>query len=158
MIILGIDPGYGRCGYGIIEQNGNQYKLIDYGCIETTPEQIFAERLLQVHQEISQLIQLHKPAKVGVEKLFFAKNTKTALKVSEARGVILLTIQQAGIPIIELTPNQIKLSVTSHGAADKKQVQDMVKLMLGLPSVPKPDDAADALAVAITAATWTDFS
>ena len=158
MTILGIDPGYGRCGWGIIEQKGSQYKMIDYGCIETSPNQLFSERLEQIHQAISQLIKLHQPAKVGVEELFFAKNTKTALKVAQARGVILLTIQQAHIPIIELTPNQVKQSVTSYGGADKKQVQDMVKMMLRLAEIPKPDDAADALAIAITAATWTQFN
>lgn len=158
MKILGIDPGYHRCGYGIIEHNANKSTIVDHGCIETDSSLALAERLLVIQKQLDKLIKKHQPEKIGIEELFFAKNTKTALKVANARGVILVTAAKSKAQIIELTPNQIKLAITGYGAADKRQVQEMVKMMLKLDKIPKPDDAADALAIALTAATWQDFS
>lgn len=154
MIILGIDPGYARCGYGLIKLEGSKMTLVDYGCFETMADMNHHDRLLLLHREIDEILRLHKPQKVGVETLFFSKNTKTALKVAEARGSILLTLAKFGIPLLELSPNQIKLAITGQGSADKQQIQFMVKLMLKLAEIPKPDDAADALAIAIATATW----
>ncbi len=158
MKILGIDPGYHRCGYGIIEHKANKSTVVDHGCIETNPKLPLAERLLAIQKQLDKLIKKHQPEKIGIEELFFAKNAKTALKVAAARGVILVTAVKSKAQIIELTPNQVKLAITGYGAADKRQVQEMVKLMLKLAEIPKPDDAADALAIALTAATWHDLS
>jgi crossover junction endodeoxyribonuclease RuvC len=157
MIYLGIDPGYARCGWGVIEKTGNKFKVIQYGCFETPSTMPFPERLEQIFSELSQTIDLYKPDAMGVEELFFAKNTTTAMKVAHARGIILLAGKQKGLTLAELTPNQIKQAATGHGSADKKQMQQMVKLLLNLAEIPKPDDAADALAVAIATATWTKF-
>lgn len=154
MKILGIDPGYGRCGYGIIEQIGQKQELVTYGCIETSSKLPHLERLMTIAEEINKLVLLHKPEKAGVEDLFFAKNKTTALKVAEARGVILLTLAKNNLEILELTPNQIKQAMTGYGNADKKQMQQMVKISLKLDKIPEPDDAADAVAIAITTATW----
>lgn len=153
---LGIDPGYHRCGWGIVEKHGNKFKMIAYGCIETNPKDVFEVRLEEIYDELKQLITLHQPQAMGIEELFFAKNTTTALKVSQARGVILLAGKQAKLSIHEYKPNQIKQALTGQGSADKKQMQQMIKLTLGLRDIPKPDDAADALAVAITTATWVN--
>lgn len=158
MKILGIDPGYHRCGYGIIEHNANKSTIVEYGCIETDSSLALAERLLIIQKQLDQLIKKHQPDKIGIEEIFFAKNTKTALKVASARGVILLTAAKSKAQIIELTPNQVKLAITGYGGADKRQIQEMVKLMLKLAEIPKPDDAADALAIALTAATWQNFA
>lgn len=158
MKILGIDPGYHRCGYGIIEHQANKSTIVDHGCIETDPSLALADRLLVIQKQLDKLIKKHRPEKIGIEELFFAKNTKTALKVAHARGVILLSAAKSKAQIIELTPNQVKLAITGYGSADKKQVQEMVKMMLKLAKIPKPDDAADALAIALTTATWQDFS
>ncbi len=154
MNILGIDPGYGRCGFGIIKKEGNKLTAIDYGCIETDKSTEFPLRLDQLDRELFALIKKHQPERIGVEELFFAKNSTTALKVAHARGVILLRAQNANASLLELTPNQIKQAITGQGSADKKQMQQMVKILLNLAKIPKPDDAADALAVAIATATW----
>ncbi|MEK9130149.1 MAG: crossover junction endodeoxyribonuclease RuvC [Patescibacteria group bacterium] len=153
MIILGIDPGLAITGYGIInkaEDKSQEIKLIDYGCIFTDLKLSTTERLEKIHCELTKILKKYQPDRVAVEKIFFAKNTKTALSVGEARGVILLTIEQKKIPFFEFTPLQVKQAVTSYGRATKQQIQQMVKIILNLKEIPKPDDAADALAIAIT--------
>jgi len=154
MNILGIDPGYGRCGFGIIKKEGNKLTALDYGCIETDKHLDFPLRLNELNTALSQIITTYQPERIGVEELFFAKNSTTALKVAHARGVILLRSQNSDAELLELTPNQIKQAITGQGSADKKQMQQMVKILLSLAKIPKPDDAADALAVAIATATW----
>ncbi len=151
MIILGIDPGTATTGYGLIEKN-KELKLIDYGCIKTAANLATAERLKELHDRLNDLIKKYKPDIMAVEDIFFFKNLKTAIKVSQARGVILLTAAKTKILAFEYTPLQIKQAVTSYGRAEKIQVQKMVKLLLNLEEIPKPDDAADALAVAICCA------
>lgn len=150
MIIFGIDPGTATTGFGVIESKNQKYRLIDGGVIRTKSKTNPATRLKTIHDELSLLLKQHRPAQVAVEKLFFAKNVTTAMAVSQARGVTLLAIEQAGVPIAEYTPLQIKQAVTGYGRAEKSQIQEMVKTLLLLDQVPKPDDAADALAVAIT--------
>ena len=149
MIILGIDPGYAILGYGVISTEGIRSKVIDYGVIETVAHTPFPQRLEQLYTCMNELIKLYKPDHVAFEELFFARNTKTALQVAAARGIALLSAQQAGLPLYEYTPMQIKLAVTGNGHADKKQVQQMVRVLLSLREIPKPDDAADALGAAI---------
>jgi len=151
-VILGIDPGFAITGYGVIEKDGkNNFKMIDYGSVITDKTEIFSERILIIHNELKKIIRKYEPSKIAVEELFFCKNVKTALLVGQARGVILLTAMQAKIPLIELTPLQVKQGVTGYGRADKKQIQKMVQIILNLKEIPHPDDAADALAIAITA-------
>lgn len=150
MKILGIDPGTGILGFGVIEVTKNKPQLIDGGVIRTPVKEDDAVRLLTIYDELTQIIQHTKPDVMSVERLFFARNVTTAMTVAQARGVVLLCGQQAGIPIFEYTPMQIKQAVTGYGKADKKQIQEMVRVLLGLQSIPKPDDAADALAAAIT--------
>ncbi|MEK7607217.1 MAG: crossover junction endodeoxyribonuclease RuvC [Patescibacteria group bacterium] len=151
MIILGIDPGTARLGYGVIEVDTRSARAVDFGCIETSKEWKSAERLLFLRQAMEKIIQKHQPERVGVEKIFFAKNSKTALGVGEARGVVLACIAEAGILVCEMTPMQVKSAVTGYGLADKKQMQKMVQMIFKLQEIPKPDDAADALAIALTA-------
>ena len=152
MIILGIDPGTTIIGYGLIEKLSDKLKIIKYGCIKTEPKYSTAERLDQLDQELIKLIKKYKPDKMAVEDIFFFKNQKTIIKVSQARGVVLMRGARMKIPVFEYTPLQVKQAVTSYGRADKKQVQEMVKLLLKLEKIPKPDDAADALAIAICCA------
>ncbi|NLJ98784.1 MAG: crossover junction endodeoxyribonuclease RuvC [Tissierellia bacterium] len=149
MIILGIDPGLAIVGYGVIEYKGNRYRVIDYGCIRTEANILFPERLKIIYDELSTLIDKYNPEDLAIEELFFNKNVKTAIKVGQARGVEVLSAVNKGLDVYEYTPLQIKQAVVGYGRADKKQVQEMVKLLLNLKKVPKPDDAADALAVAI---------
>ncbi|MBU5439662.1 crossover junction endodeoxyribonuclease RuvC [Tissierella sp. MSJ-40] len=149
MIILGIDPGIAIVGYSIIECKGNSFKAIDYGCITTEANMLFPERLKIVYDEITKIIEKYQPEDLAVEELFFNKNVKTAIKVGQARGVEVLACVNKGLDIFEYTPLQIKQSVVGYGRADKKQVQEMVKILLNLKEIPKPDDVADALAVAI---------
>ena len=149
MIILGIDPGLAIVGYGVIEYRGNKYKLLDYGCINTDSDIIIPERLKIIYEELSILIDKYNPDDVAMEELFFNKNVKTAIKVGQARGVEVLAAVNKGKNVYEYTPLQIKQSVAGYGRAEKRQVQEMVKLLLNLKEIPKPDDAADALAVAI---------
>lgn len=151
MIILGIDPGTTIVGFGLIKRK-NKLELIDYGCIKTSPDQTTAERLKEIDEQLAKLIRKHKPQVVAVEDIFFFKNLKTAIKVSQARGVILARAAKMKTQVEEYTPLQIKQAVSSYGRADKKQVQEMVKLLLNLKEIPKPDDAADALATAICCA------
>ena len=156
-LTLGIDPGIARCGFGVVRREGSVFTCIEYGCIETPAGLAEEKRLDQLFCALSELLNKHAFARVGVEKLFFAKNAKTAFQVGQARGVIMLALARAGVSILEMTPNEVKQSVCGYGGADKKQMQQMVKLTLKLEAIPQPDDAADALAVAITAATWKTF-
>ena len=149
MIILGIDPGYAILGYGVIESNGVKSKPIDYGVIETAAGIPFPERLEKLYLGTKQLLGVYQPEHVSFEELFFYRNTTTALHVAAGRGVALLAAQQSGVPLYEYTPMQIKLAATGNGHADKKQVQQMIKILLSLKEIPKPDDAADALAAAM---------
>lgn len=153
MRILGIDPGTGRLGFGVIESHNGKLTLIDAGVVTTPAHTPTSERLEDIFDSLTEIIATTKPDRVAVEKLFFARNVTTAMSVAEARGVALLTAQKAKLPIDEYTPMQIKQAITGYGKADKKQMQEMVRLQLGLKTVPKPDDAADALAAAIMSAT-----
>ncbi len=149
-VILGIDPGTALTGYGFITEGPTgELTALDYGVISTPGGMPLENRLQIIHRELTRLIKLHRPVSGAVEKLFFQKNVKTALAVGHARGVVLLAMADCDVPLSSYTPNEVKQAVTGYGAADKHQVQEMVKLMLGLEKVPKPDDAADALAVAI---------
>lgn len=149
MIILGIDPGVAIVGYGIIELDGNKYRAIDYGCIRTDSDILFPDRLKIIYDELSLLIDKYKPRDMAIEEIFFNKNAKTALKVGQARGVEILSAVNKGLEIYEYTPLQIKQAIVGYGRAEKQQVQEMVRLLLNLKEIPKPDDVADALAVAI---------
>ncbi|MBI2451110.1 MAG: crossover junction endodeoxyribonuclease RuvC [Parcubacteria group bacterium] len=151
MIILGIDPGIARLGYGIILKNNSRISCLDYGCLETAKTLAQSERLMILHDSLSKIIQKQNPNFLAIERLFFAKNAKTALNIAEIRGVILLLAQKMNLKIKEVTPIQVKQSLTSYGRADKKQVSLMVQKLLNLKKIPKPDDAADALAIAIAA-------
>ncbi len=149
MIILGIDPGYGLVGYGIIEKQGSQVKALDFGAITTPKEQSISQRLKTIFDCINILLKKWQPQEVAIEKLFFNQNVTTGIATAQARGVIVLAAEQAQLPIYEYTPQNVKLALTGMGRADKSQVQFMVQTLLGLKEMPKPDDAADALAVAI---------
>ncbi len=150
MIVIGIDPGTATTGYGIIEDDpSGKIKVLDYGIITTEPDQTSENRLKKIYDEISKIIDLHHPENGAVEKLFFQKNVTNAIAVGQARGILLLALARAEIQVFEYTPNEVKLSVSGYGSADKKQVQKMVQTLLNLPKIPKPDDAADALAIAI---------
>ncbi len=151
--IIGIDPGFGRTGYGVVQKIKSEYRCIEYGCITTSPTCAFPDRLHTLYTSLSALFSSTKPTILSLEKIFFAKNTKTALDVSAARGVILLCATQHKIAIQEFTPLQVKQGVIGYGKADKLQVQKIVQLLLKLPCLPKPDDAADALALALCANT-----
>jgi crossover junction endodeoxyribonuclease RuvC len=156
MRILGIDPGTGILGFGVVElDKARKPKLVDAGVIRTPVHQPLAERLVTIHDELAELMDMYELHAMSVEKLFFARNVTTAISVSHARGVVLLLGQQRKIPIFEYTPMQIKQAVTGYGKADKKQVQEMVRVMLGLGEVPKPDDCADAIAAALTHSTMS---
>jgi crossover junction endodeoxyribonuclease RuvC len=150
MRILGIDPGTGILGFGVIEASRGNVQLVDAGVIRTPVKEDDAVRLLTIYEELTDLIVHNKPTVMAVEKLFFARNVTTAMTVSQARGVVLLCGQQAGMQLFEYTPMQIKQAVTGYGKADKKQMQEMVRVLLKLKEIPKPDDAADALAAALT--------
>ncbi len=149
MKILGIDPGLATVGFGVIETKDGSLKFLDCGVIKTKPELELPERLSAIKHDIEKLLKSIKPDAIGVEELYFAKNVTNAIKVAHARGVILESIHRCGIPLFEFTPLQIKNNIAGHGTAAKWQIQEMVKRMLGLPRAPKPDDAADGLAIAI---------
>ncbi len=149
MIIMGIDPGFAIMGYGIVSYQGNRFQLMDYGVVTTPADMPLCGRLLMLEEGLAGLVGMYRPDAVSVEDLFFNSNAKTALKVGQGRGVALLCAARAGIPVFEYTPLQVKQAVTGYGRADKKQVQQMIKVLLNLSAIPKPDDAADALAVAI---------
>ncbi len=150
MVILGIDPGIGIVGYGLIEKNNSGMNVIDYGVIETPKTESIAVRLAMVYEGITALIDKYHPDEVALEELFYFKNQKTIIPVAQARGVIVLACIQKMGRLFEYTPMQIKQALTGHGRAEKKQIQFMVKTILGLDKIPRPDDAADALAAAIT--------
>lgn len=153
MRILGIDPGTGICGFGVIETKGNvrtSAKAIDFGVISTPPRTPLPDRLEDIYNSLHEIIKQNKPDVVSIEKLFFSKNITTGISVAEARGICILVAKQNHLPIFEYTPNEIKKTMTGYGGADKHQMQETVKLHLNLEQVPKPDDAADALAAAIT--------
>jgi len=156
-IVLGVDPGYGRTGYGVIAVEGSKIKYLTCGVIETDAKILFSERLIAINRELKQIIKKYKPNLMAVEELFFYKNVTTAVKVGQARGVIILTGSLEKIPVVEYTPLQVKQAVCCYGKAEKKQIQQMVKVLLSLQSLPKPDDAADALAIAICAANSRNF-
>jgi crossover junction endodeoxyribonuclease RuvC len=150
MRIIGIDPGTGILGFGVVDVIKGKSKLVDAGVITTPAHTPHDERLEDIFDSLTDIIKQTKPDAMSVEKLFFSQNITTAMTVAEARGVVLLVGRKAGLPIFEYTPQQIKQSITGYGKADKKQVQEMVRLQLGLKEVPKPDDCADAIAAAIT--------
>lgn len=152
MIVLGIDPGTAALGYGIVESTGGRLRAIDFGVLTTSPDAGLPDRLLRVHAGLAGLLVEHGPAVVAVERLFFSRNVQTAFAVGQARGVVLLAAAQAGVPVVEATPNEVKSAIAGYGAADKEQVQRMVQVVLGLDAPPTPDDAADALAIAVWAA------
>jgi crossover junction endodeoxyribonuclease RuvC len=149
VIILGIDPGTAAMGYGVVERTGGRLRAIDHGCLVTSPDLPMPERLLAIHGLLDDLMALHQPAIVAVERLFFSRNAQTAMAVGQARGVVLLAAAQHGRPVREATPNEVKSAIAGYGAADKEQVQRMVQLVLGMAELPRPDDAADALAIAV---------
>jgi len=149
MIILGVDPGTAITGYGVLQSDGDDLEMIAYGAITTPADWLMPRRLQHVYQELTALIAKHQPTDAVVEKLFFSKNVRTALSVGQARGVALLAAAQAGLTIHEYTPLQIKQAVVGYGRAEKQQIQQMVKMLLQLDAIPQPDDAADALAIAI---------
>ncbi|MRN55846.1 crossover junction endodeoxyribonuclease RuvC [Paenibacillus monticola] len=149
MRILGIDPGLAIVGFGFVDKEGNKLTPVQYGCIQTEAHTLEEERLLHVYEGMVQLIDKYKPDAVAVEKLFFSRNVTTALPVAQARGVLILAAVQRGLPVAEYTPMQVKQAVVGYGKAEKRQVQEMVKLLLKLSVIPKPDDVADALAVAV---------
>ena len=156
LVTLGIDPGTATLGYGVIAGN-TRPRAVDYGVIETDPGEDMAARLLILHAGVSQLIEEHRPGIVAVEQLFFARNVTTALSVGQARGVILLAAAQHGVPVTEYTPMQVKQAVAGYGKADKPQMQEMVRIILNLKTRPSPDDAADALAIALCHAQSAPF-
>lgn len=155
MRIIGIDPGTGILGFGVIETVGSKVQLVDAGVIRTPVKEDDAVRLQTIYEELTDIITDTRPDAMSVEKLFFVRNVTTAMTVAQARGVVLLCGKQAGLEIFEYTPLQIKMAVTGYGRADKKQIQEMVRVILGLEAVPKPDDAADAIAAALTHAQTT---
>jgi len=150
-IILGIDPGIADTGYGVIREEKGKLTCLAYGSIKTSAQLALIYRLEVLHEELDKIIKKYQPESASIEQLFFNKNVKTALIVGQARGVVLLTLRENRLPIIEYTPGQVKQAVCAYGQADKRQVQKMVRLILNLKELPKPDDAADALAIAICA-------
>lgn len=150
MRVLGIDPGTAIVGYGILDYIGNRFELVDYGCIFTDKNLPMEDRLLEIFNGLNSIIEKHKPTHMAIEELFFFKNSKTVISVGQARGVIVLTGRMNNIPMENYTPLQVKMGITGYGKAEKKQIQLMVQKILGLKEIPKPDDAADALAIAIT--------
>lgn len=149
MILLGIDPGFADMGYGVIDAVHGKARVIAYGSLKTAAGEPITKRLAAIYDGLAALIETHKPAAVGIEKLFFSTNVKTAMLVAEARGVIRLCVEKQGLPCTEFSPADVKMAVCGHGAAAKPEVQKMVKMLLGLREIPKPDDAADALALAL---------
>jgi crossover junction endodeoxyribonuclease RuvC len=148
--VLGIDPGTAALGYGIVERSSGRLREVDHGCLTTSPDVSLPERLLAIHALVDELIALHEPDVMGVERLFFSRNVQTALGVGQARGVILLAAAQHAVDVREATPSEVKSAIAGYGAADKEQVARMVQLVLGMSHRPRPADAADALAIA----TW----
>lgn len=157
MTYLGIDPGTATTGFGIIQKQSDkkqEYKILNFGVIETSKTDTDARRLEILYDDLTSIIKEYKPTRIGIEKLYFTSNQTTAMTVSQARGVALLACNQARVEILEFTPLQVKSTLCGYGKADKKQVQQMVKITFGLKQIPRPDDAADALAIALCAAVW----
>jgi crossover junction endodeoxyribonuclease RuvC len=152
LIVLGIDPGTAAMGWGVVESRSGRLRMVDAGCLTTKPDVALPSRLLQIHALLDELIALHKPDLMAVERLFFSKNAQTAFGVGQARGVVLLSAAQAEVPVREATPSEVKVAVSGYGGADKEQVGRMVAVCLSLAAPPRPDDTADALAIAIWAA------
>lgn len=150
MRVLGIDPGYAIVGWGVVEYAGNRFAPIAYGAVCTDKDTPFEQRLIEIYDGIKDICTRYQPEALSIEKLYYQHNQTTVIGVAEARGVILLAAAQCGVPIYEYTPMQVKQAVTGYGKAVKKQVQEMTRMLLSLPAVPKPDDTADALAMAIT--------
>lgn len=150
MRILGIDPGYAIVGYGVLDYVSGRFSVVGFGAVTTPADLPFEKRLKMIYEDITEIIETYKPDEMGIEKLFFNTNEKTAIDVAQARGVTLLPAIMRNIPIYEYTPLQVKSSIVGYGRAEKKQVQEMTKTMLHLKEVPKPDDTADAVAIAIT--------
>ncbi len=148
MIIIGIDPGFGILGYGVLKVAGNTFEHVTHGIFETEKTTRMSLRLKILYENLDELFKRYKPKEIAMEKLFFFRNVTTAISVGEARGVVLLAAAQQGIEVFEYTPHEVKKAVTGNGKATKKEVQRMVKLLLNLKEMPKPDDAADALAIA----------
>ena len=149
MVILGVDPGYAITGYGVVSYEKNHFTVLDYGAITTKAHTPFEQRLLTLHQQMDALMERFHPDVMAIEELFFERNTTTAIGTAQARGVEILAAAEANVPVFEYTPMQIKQAVTGYGRADKNQVSTMVKMILNLEKVPKPDDVTDALAIAI---------
>lgn len=149
MIILGIDPGLAISGYGIINYSGNKFEVIDYGAVITESTEEFPKRLKKLYDSYMNIFEVYKPEAVAIEELFYNKNTKTAIAIAEARGIHLLAAENKSIPLYEYTPLQVKQGIVGYGRAEKKQIQEMVRVILKLDAVPKPDDVADGLALAI---------
>ncbi|MBR5372940.1 MAG: crossover junction endodeoxyribonuclease RuvC [Oscillospiraceae bacterium] len=149
MRIIGIDPGYAIIGFGVVDYQGNAFKTVEYGAILTQPESDFLDRLTQIYDDMCYLLKKHRPQAMAIEELFMGQNKTTGIKVAEARGVILLACRQNNVPVAEYTPLQVKSAVTGYGKAEKRQVMDMTRRILHLSEIPKPDDTADALAIAI---------
>lgn len=156
MLTLGIDPGTARMGFGLVA-DGDQLSVVEFGVFETSSSAPMTDRLLELHRSVSALITSHRPDALAVEQLFFARNVTTAIAVGQARGVVLLAAAQAGIPVAEYTPSEVKQAVAGYGKADKPQMQEMVRLILRLDDIPRPDDAADALAIAVCHAQTAPF-
>ncbi len=150
-LALGIDPGLATTGYGLVRLNADGgLQAGAFGVIVTPPQMPAPERLLHLHRDLKEILSEHRPDSCAVEKLFFQRNVSTAIAVGQARGIVLLAMAEAGLEVAEYTPNEVKQAVAGYGSAQKKQVQEMVRVLLALPEIPKPDDAADALAIAIT--------
>ena len=149
MIILGIDPGTATTGFAVVEKNNDNYKALDFGIFNTASNLKLEERISQIGSDLEEIIKQYKPEACGIEEVFFTNNIKTAISVSHARGVVMYILTKHKIPIISFTPTQLKSAITGYGKADKHQVQTMTKIILNLIEIPKPDDAADALAIAI---------
>ena len=150
MRVLGIDPGYAIVGWGVVEYVGNRFAPVGYGAVVTEKDTPFEQRLVEIYEGVLDICKRYKPEALSIEKLYYQHNQTTVIGVAEARGVILLAAAQAGLPIYEYTPMQVKQAVTGYGKAVKKQVQEMTRILLHLSAIPKPDDTADALAMAIT--------
>lgn len=156
MRILGIDPGYAIVGYGVVDYRANRFSVVGYGAVTTKAKTPFEERLDVIYNDICEIIEKYKPDRLSIEKLYFNTNSTTAIDVAQARGVIVLAAKKSGVEIHEYTPLQVKQAVTGYGRAEKHQIMEMVKNLLMLKSVPKPDDTADALAIAICDGHYSD--
>ncbi|AEF81417.1 crossover junction endodeoxyribonuclease RuvC [Leadbettera azotonutricia] len=155
--ILGVDPGLASTGWGVIDYTGNKLRYIAHGCIETEANRPRAERLFFIYRSFVEVLKTYTPAEAAIENLYFGKNVSSAMAVAEARGVLCMALAQAGLPVLELTPNAIKKAVVGESSAGKAQVQEMVRFLLGLTEIPRPDHAADALGAAVCAAHSVTF-